>query len=294
MENTVCVSGASGFVGKEVCLALANAGFEVRALVRHKKHLGKKTRKNIKQIVADFFDHQSLMRASKGASVFFHFVGTSRKTRDTSYEKINIGSTETALAACKKNNVKKFVYISGLGVGPKNRQVYFRSKWLAETKIKKSGVNYTIFRPSYIIGKQSDFVQRIARQAKKDGVVVPGSGNYRLQPINVNDFAKICVKIACGKKTRRKVFDLVGPKVVSFKEFSRLVCWAIKTKPVFRFLPLEKAIQKALREPNPVYSSGELVVLVSDTFSSHKPLEKEFSIKLTSLEKTIEEIFKPK
>lgn len=291
MQQKVAVSGASGFVGKAVCRAFAEKGFKVIALVRSKESAKKLGHKNISPVIADIFSPKKLSRHLKNCVVFFHFIGSSKKTRDTFYEKLNIESTKSALLACKKAGVKKFVYLSGLGVSSLNNQAYFLSKRLAENEIKKSGIDYTVFRPSYIIGKQSTFMSQIRRQAGHGGIFVPGTGNYRLQPILVDDFAQISLKIPGNKKARKKTFDLVGPKIVSFKQFCRLVCRILGLKPRLKFVPLEKEIRQAMFSKNPPYSVGELTVLVSDTFSSHKPLEKAFSLKLTSLEKTLQQVF---
>ena len=208
--QTIVVSGASGFVGKAVCEKLAENNFRVIALVRTKSSAKEFKHKNISSKVVDIFNETSLANAIKGSSVFFHFIGTSRKTTDQSYDKMNVESTQIALNACKKSSVKKFVYLSGLGVSPANNQVYFRSKRQAEEVIKKSKIDFTIFRPSYLIGKDNRFTNLILKQAKEGKIFVPGSGNYRLQPILVDDFARICVNLVDNKKAKKSIIFVIN------------------------------------------------------------------------------------
>ena len=50
--------------------------------------------------------------------------------------------------------------------------------------------NYTIFRPSYIVGKDDLFTKFLKKQIKIKTIEIPGSGNYSIQPISINDVGK--------------------------------------------------------------------------------------------------------
>ena len=55
---------------------------------------------------------------------------------------------------CKKAKIKKIIYASGLGVNASSSTGYFISKYRAEQLIINSGLDFSIFRPSYIVGKR--------------------------------------------------------------------------------------------------------------------------------------------
>ena len=64
-----------------------------------------------------------------------------------------------------------------------------------EQLIKKSGLHYTIFRPSYILGVDDYLTKNISKQILKKQVLIPGSGNFVLQPISIDDVC-LCINIA--------------------------------------------------------------------------------------------------
>src|SRR5574338_682899 len=108
------------------------------------------------------------------------------KTKNSDYDLINVKQTEKIIDLCKKSGIKKIVYISGLGVGKSTTFGYFISKLKAEQLIVKSGLDYTILRASYIVGKNDPLEQNLTKQASSGTILIPGSGSYRLQPISVN------------------------------------------------------------------------------------------------------------
>ena len=68
--------------------------------------------------------------------------------------------TKKIIKLCKKTKIKKIIYISGLGVTSKSTSAYFISKYKAEQEIIKSGLDYTILRASYIIGKNDSLTKK--------------------------------------------------------------------------------------------------------------------------------------
>ncbi|KFI21054.1 epimerase, partial [Nitrosococcus oceani] len=124
-----------------------------------------------------------------------------------------------------KAKIKKIIYISGLGVDKFATLGYFISKYKAEQEIIHSGLDYTILRASYMIGNDDPLSENLQRQVKNGEIVIPGSGNYRFQPIFIDDVSRIIIKSVTEKKFSKKIIDLVGPQIVSYnafvKEFSR-------------------------------------------------------------------------
>src|SRR3989344_4571809 len=91
----------------------------------------------------------------------------------------------------KFKNEKKIIYTSGLGVSKNTTLGYFISKYKAERQIIDSKLDYTIFRPSYIVGKGDLFTKYLKKQIKAGQIQIPGSGNYSIQPIYIDDVSKI-------------------------------------------------------------------------------------------------------
>jgi NADH dehydrogenase len=217
-NKSVVITGANGFVGKNVSKHLSKNGFKIIGIVRKGK---KKTICSGECVISENFSERNLVSKIKNSSALLHFIGQGKQTIDSDYEKVNVSLTKNVIKLCKKAKIKKIIYISGLGVDKSTTLGYFISKFKAEQEIIHSGLDYTIFRASYIIGKDDPLSKNLRRQIKKGKVVIPGSGNYRLQPIFVGDVAKIMRESITRDSFSNKIFDLVGPQTVNYNTFVR-------------------------------------------------------------------------
>jgi NADH dehydrogenase len=182
------------------------------------------------------------------------------------------------IKTCKKSGIKKIIYISGLGVTKNSRSDYFISKYKAEQEIINSGLNYTIFRPSYIVGKKDYLSKFILKQIKKGIVIIPGSGKYHLQPIFVEDVAKIILESIYEKKFSNKILDLVGPEIIKFEDFVKYFVKNKKTK--IQKINLESIYHEALHNPKSIYDLDSLNLLIGDYTGNLKQLQKTSNVKL--------------
>jgi NADH dehydrogenase len=218
----------------------------------------------------------------KNYDVLVHLIGIGRlQPSNSTFEEINLNLTKNAIKACKKAGIKKIIFVSGLGVSKSNTSKYFVSKYKAELEIINSGLDYTIFRASYIIGKTDHLTKRLSKQMKKGVIIIPGSGKYRLQPIFVLDAAKIILEAILKKKFSKKIIDLVGPQKISFEDFVKI--FSKNTKVKIHKISLEDAYDEANRNLNSVYSLESLNILVGDYISDGKQLQKLSNVKLTTV-----------
>ena len=263
MINRVIVSGAKGFVGKNLRKFLSKNKITSIPLSRN----------NFKK---------NNFPSLKNSSHFVHLAGIGSESIDQdSFVKVNIELTKTVINLCKKNNVKNIIYFSGLGVSKNSRSSYFISKFNAEQLIKKSGIQYTIFRPSYIIGVDDYLTKNISRQLIKKQVLIPGSGNFVLQPISIDDVC-LCINGALHhSKFLNKTIDLVGPKKLSFQ---KLIKKSISSKIKIKRINLELAYQKALNDTNFEYGVEDLNILVGNYVGNHKKLQNLCDFKFKNIE----------
>ena len=273
--GTIAISGANGFVGKNIGRFLAKNGFEVVSLVRKGR---KKAVDFGRVVVSENLGESSIVDSVKGSVAFLHFIGRGRQTADSSYDAVNVNLTRNAIALCKKAGIKKIIYLSGLGVDKKSTLGYFVSKFKAEQEIVKSGLDYTIFRPSYIMGKNDPLSQILAGQMRKGSVVIAGSGKYRLQPVLVSDVAQVVMKAISGKQFSRKIIDLVGPQAVTYKKFVRDL---VGVRVQIRHVDFEQAYHDALSSSDSQFGVDDLSILVGDYIGNHKKLASISGIEFT-------------
>ena len=276
ISTNVAVTGANGFVGKNVRKFLYKN--KVRVLGISRKNFVKystETKAQSKNLL-----EQRLQKKLKNYDALVHLIGIGVESSGSTFEEINVNLTKNTIKLCKKSGIKKIIYISGLGVSKNNTSNYFTSKYKAEQEIINSGLDYTIFRASYIIGKTDHLTKSLSKQMKKGVIIIPGSGKYQLQPIFVEDVAKIILKSILEKKFSKKILELVGPRKISFEDFVKL--FSKNTKVKFKKINLKNAYDEG------TYSSESLDLLIGDYTSDMTQLQKLASIKLTPVEKFLE------
>ncbi|MFY9301468.1 MAG: NAD(P)H-binding protein [Candidatus Nitrosotenuis sp.] len=268
-ELKIAVCGASGFVGTNLRKLLHSKKIHVVSLAR-KKHRRFESEKSV--IFSDLAN-KNLPKKLSGCNALVHLIGSGAQTADSDYQLVNVDQTTKIIRLCKKSKIKKIVYISGLGVSNSTTMGYFISKLKAEQQIIKSGLDYTIFRASHIIGQNDPLTKNLLRQAKRGYLTIPGSGSYVLQPISIDDVSKIILLCINNKKFSNQIIDLVGPKTISFEKHVRQFARGKKIK--IRKLPLETAYSAAIRSPKKaIYGLDDLNILLGSFTSSHKKLER--------------------
>ena len=276
ISTKVVVTGANGFVGKNVRKFLYKN--KVRVLGISRKNFVKystETKAQSKNLL-----EQRLQKKLKNYDALVHLIGIGVESSGSTFEEINVNLTKNTIKLCKKSGIKKIIYISGLGVSKNNTSNYFTSKYKAEQEIINSGLDYTIFRASYIIGKTDHLTKSLSKQMKKGVIIIPGSGRYRLQPIFVEDVTKIILEAVIEKKFSNKILDLVDPRKISFEDFVKLFSKNMKVK--FKKVDLEDAYDDG------IYSSESLDILIGEYTSDVNQLQKLTNVQLTMVEKFLQ------
>ena len=278
----IVVTGASGFVAKNVRKYLSENNVKLISISR--KNF--KKFKNETKIVSKNYDEKIILPKIKNSSGLIHLVGIGKQSIKNNYNLINVEFTKKIINLCKKAKIKKIVYTSGLGVSKTSSLSYFISKYQAEKLILESNLDYTIFRPSYIIGKDDLFTKYLKKQIKKGEIQIPGSGNYSIQPIYINDVSKIISKSLIDKKFKKQTLDLVGSESVSFQKYVKL--FSNKTHTRIKKINLESAYHAAISNPHSKFGVDDLNLLIGDFKGDHKKLQKISKISFRSIKELLE------
>ena len=271
--STITITGANGFVAKNLRKFLSKNHIKVIAIAR--KTFQKHHTETV--VYSKTLLEKGLQNKLRNCDALVHLIGIGKQSSKYNFED-NIELTKNMIKTCKKSGIKKIIYISGLGVTKNSTSDYFISKYKAEQEIINSGLNYTIFRPSYIVGKKDYLSKFILKQIKKGIVIIPGSGKYRLQPIFVEDVAKIIVESIYEKKFSNKILDLVGPEIIKFEDFVRYFIKNKKTR--IQKINLESIYNDALHNPKSIYDLDSLNLLIGDYTGNLKQLQKTSNVKL--------------
>ncbi|MHA7733073.1 NAD-dependent epimerase/dehydratase family protein [Nitrosopumilus sp. S6] len=262
----IVVTGASGFVAKNLRKYLSEKNVHLISISR--KNF--KSLKNETKVISKNYDQKLLITKIKNADALIHLIGIGKQSVKTDYESINHQLTQKIVNLSIKAKIKKLVYTSGLGVSSDTSVGYFISKFKAEQSIIDSKINYTIFRPSYIVGKDDLFTKYLKKSIKKNKITIPGSGKYSIQPISINDVTKLIFQSIIDKKFKNKTIDLVGPEIFSFEKYIQLFLQKKKTK--LCYVDIENAFHLAITNSQFDYGIDDLNILVGNFVGDHKKL----------------------
>jgi NADH dehydrogenase len=264
----IVVTGASGFIAKNLRKYLSKQNVDLISISRNDF---KKFNCESK-IISKNYNEKNLLQKIKNSDVLIHLVGIGKQSVKTDYDMINTEFTKHIVNLSKKSKIKKIIYFSGLGVSPNTSLGYFISKYNAEKQIIDSGLDYTIFRPSYIVGKDDLFTKYLKKQIKNGEIIIPGSGAYSIQPIHVTDVVKIIFGTITEMKFNNKIIDLVGPNYVTFEKYVKLFSKGTKTK--IRKINLEDAYHDAIINPKSDFGVDDLNILIGNFKGNHEKLRK--------------------
>jgi NADH dehydrogenase len=216
----VLVTGGTGFVGPKVVHALRAKGHEVRALVRQPARATQLAAWGAELVAGDVTDPASLRAAADGCTHVVHLVAI-LKGSPSEFHRVMTQGTKDLIAASKDAGVERFVLMSALGTSEQTKDTvpYFASKWAMEQETVRSGLEYTIFRPSFVFGRDGGALPLFVKQVRYSPVVtVIGSGLQRIQPIWVEDVAEYFARGVDHPQAANRSFEVGGPDIVTWNE----------------------------------------------------------------------------
>jgi uncharacterized protein YbjT (DUF2867 family) len=216
---TVLVTGGTGFVGPKVVHALRVEERPVRVLARNPEKQDRFLAWGCEVVQGDMTDADSLRRAAEGAEAVVNLVALPPFADPEATKRVMEQGTRDLITAAKEAGVQRFVLMSALGLNERSRDLsaYYQAKWEMEQAVKASGLEHTIFRPSFIFGRDGGLLPGLIR-LNRFSPVVPVVGTKRFQPIWVQDVAAYFAAGLERPAAAGKSFELGGPDVVTFAE----------------------------------------------------------------------------
>ena len=291
----ILVTGGTGFVGPKIVHALRAEDAPVRALVRDPSSSSARTLSawGSELVQGDATDPESLRGATEGADSVVHLIALIAG-KPEEYERVMSQGTRDLVAAAKEARVSRFVLMSALGTTEESKDLvpYYRSKWDMEQTVKASGIEYVIFRPSFVFGKDGGVLPTFLRQVKYSPVTpVPGSGTRRLQPIWVDDVAAFFARSLSTEEAANKTFDLGGPDRLTWNElYERIRRTLGKRRPTVHVPMGLMRAGAALAEklPHPPVTRDQLTMLENaDNVGDVDPAIGTFGVHPISLEEQL-------
>jgi NADH dehydrogenase len=217
--GSIVVLGGGGFVGSQVVAKLVSDGWRVTVPTRRReecKHLI--LLPTVEVVEQDIHDPKVLDRLFPGREAVINLVGILHESARDSFERVHVELTRKVIAACLGAGVSRLLHMSALGASADAPSSYQKSKAAAEAMVAASGLQWTIFRPSVIFGRDDHFLNMFARLSRMLPVVALASPKARFQPVYVGDVAHCFVRAIHDDLTFGSRYDLCGPKAYTLRE----------------------------------------------------------------------------
>ena len=229
------VTGAFGYSGKYIARRLLDAGHRVRTLTNSlKRHNPFGDRVEARPL--DFDDESKMAESLRGATVLYNTYWV-RFNHKAFKHAGAVENTLTMFRAAKQAGVQRVVHVSITNPSEDSPLEYFSGKARLERALIESGISYAILRPTVLFGKEDILVNNIAWTLRKFPIFpVFGDGQYRLQPIYVDDLAKLAVEQ--GRQRENRIIDAIGPETFTYRELAETIGRIIgRSRPIFGMPP---------------------------------------------------------
>jgi NADH dehydrogenase len=222
------VTGALGYSGKYIAARLIACGSMVRTLTNHPGR-SNPFGSSIEIAPLNFDKPAALIESLHGADAVFNTWWIRFARGELTFARA-VRNLETLIEAARRAGVRRFVHLSITNAAADSPLPYFRGKGIVENFIRESGLSYAIIRPAVIFGPEDILINNIAWSLRKFPLFgVPGDGEYRLQPVFVEDLADLVVNAAV--QANNVEIDAVGSEIYTFNELIRTLGGVVGRTP---------------------------------------------------------------
>jgi uncharacterized protein YbjT (DUF2867 family) len=251
------VIGANGFVGRRLVAALAERGLPVRGLVRREAAKQVVSERGGEPVVADLLKPDTLDAAFDDVAVAYYLVHSMRAGRD--FAALDACAVDNAVRAAERAGVARIVHIGGLLACVTAPTRHLRSRYQVERRIRESGIDWTVFRASILLGRGGASFE-VMRDVVRNMPVIPMLEWRRTltQPIAISDVLAYLLLAADTDAARCRAFDIGAPKPATYEAMLHTIQSVLGTHHLMVRFPgywprlSEVALRFVTSVPNPI------------------------------------------
>ena len=240
--KSIIIFGGSGYVGKNLIISFAKKGYKI--IVPYQKQTNEANLRLLGSIGQIIPFHFSSLKNNKLITLLSNVdicinLKTSWDSKESLLTKSIFKFNSDLIKAVKLSpSIKKFIFFSGLGI---EKRSTLRNEIISKTEdlILKELENSVIIRPCVILGNGDQFLSNLLPLFKMF-LIIPlfGDGSKKFQPVLVEDIVQFVSNVISGPNIEKKLFELAGPEVFTYKEFYAQIVELMRKKRVFIPIPM--------------------------------------------------------
>jgi uncharacterized protein YbjT (DUF2867 family) len=232
----ILLTGATGFIGGHVLKALSEKKLQIRCLSRKPV---RSENPNVSYVTGDVLDYESLIGITEGVDTVYYFIHMMGKQKEQEkFDVLDRIAVTNMVRACKVNGVRRIIHLTGMSNPQEKLSHHLASRKEVEDIIRNSGINYTIFRASVIMGRGGGAFEILDAAVRKFPIIpVFNWEKTKVQPIYIGDVIQYLVECLDKKETINRCFDIGCSEVLTYKELMQQYAKELGLRRVFIQIP---------------------------------------------------------
>lgn len=271
MSDLDIVTGAFSYTGRFVAPRLLARGRRLRTLTNHPDPQ-QRSAPHIEARPLDFTHPDLLVQALRGTDTLYNTYWV-RSTHGAASFAQAVRNTKLLVEAAQTAGVRRLVHVSIANPADSDLP-YYRGKAELEEVVRRSGLSYALVRPTLLFGHGDVLINNIGWFLRHLPIFgIPGDGQYRLQPVFVEDYADRIAE--AGSLDQDVIIDVAGPEIFTFDALVRTLRDAMSLRTPLVHVPptvaiaATRVVSLAIRDI--VLTGAEVRGLMAELLVSRQP-----------------------